>query len=336
MASLRTRLDPSVLNLMPDMIYTDVWAETTAPGVVARPSISLRYTSSPANPAVDLATPVPVNGIINYPEHVQPLWTRDRGTNTCTNCHNDAVKLDLSGNVSGTGRLVSYEELLVGDPVLGANGQPVVILREGVPEIQLGAALVDPSSSSVNTAGISRKSRLAEIMFGQSLLAGTEARTAHPNPPNTAPDHSAILNSAEKRLMSEWMDLGGQYYNNPFSSGSNVRAVTGLSQASFAATVHPILTSTCAASCHQAGGANPLLPAGTTFAQNRFVLTGSAEGDYNVTLAMISNTCLPASNSLLRRPSTVPHPTGGTTAVLPVGSANYNAILAWVATGGCP
>ena len=86
------------------------------------------------------------------------------------------------------------------------------------------------------------------------------------------------------------------------------------------------------------GGSNPTVPVGTTFRQNRFVLTGSPEGDYNVSLSMISDTCRAASNYLLSRPSTVPHPAGATgqaTAVLPVGSANYNTIANWI-SGGCP
>ncbi len=337
MASLRTRLDATLLDFKPDMVYSDVWADTSVAGVTARPSISLRYTGNP-NPTDNLQTPVPVNGIINYPEHVQPIWSRTRGAggvDTCTNCHSDPAKLDLRANVSGTGRLVSYEELLIGDPVIGGNGQPVIVIRDGVPEIERGAAVVDNSSSSTNSAGITRKSRLGEIMFGETLLASAGARTLHPNPPN---NHALMLNAAEKRLISEWMDLGGQYYNDPFGTGSTVRTVTAVSQASFAATVHPILTSTCAAGCHQAGGAGSPVPAGTTFAQNRFVLTGSEEGDYNVTLAMISNACAPASNSLLSRPSTMPHPAGATTqttALLPVGSANYTAILNWIQTG-CP
>ena len=68
------------------------------------------------------------------------------------------------------------------------------------------------------------------------------------------------------------------------------------------------------------------------------MLTGSPEGDYNVTLSMISNTCAAASNYLLSRPSTVPHPRGATTqttAVLPMGSAGYTAIANWISTG-CP
>ncbi len=337
MASLRTRLDATALNLKPDMAYTDVWADTSKTGVTALASISVRYTGN-SNAADDLATAVPTNGLINYPDHIQPLWARARGTagaNTCTTCHADTARLDLRGTRSGTGRLTSYEELMLGDPVIDtATGLPVTRIREGVPEIVRGAALVETMAG--NAAGMARSSRLAEIMFGETLKAGAAAATAHPNPPGTAPNHALLLNAAEKRLVTEWMDLGGQYYNNPFDGG--VRAATGLSESVFAARVFPILRSTCAASCHQATGSDPATPAGASFRQNRFVLTGSPEGDFNVSLSMISDTCRAASNYLLSRPSAVPHPAGAagqTTAILPVGSANYNTIANWI-SGGCP
>ena len=331
LASLRTRLDPSALALATSPVFTDVWADTTQTGVTARASISLRYSGNP-DPADDLATAAPVNGVINYPDHIQPLWTRARGSNgnqTCVSCHADTAKLDLRPTVAGTGRLVSYEELLLGDPVIdAATGRPVIRVREGVPEVVRGAPLVETSSGASNTAGQARKSRLAEILWGQTLFAGTEARLAHPNPPNTAPDHSRLLNKAEKRLVAEWMDLGGQYYNDPFDANSGVRSISALSQETFLSQVQPILRTQCAG-CHQAGLGNP---------RNRFVLTGSEEGDFNVTLTMINNTCTPAANPLLARPSTIPHPSGEltqTTALLPVGSTGYNQIASWIQRG-CP
>ncbi len=331
LASLRTRLDPTALTLATSPVFTDYWADTAQAGVSARASISLRYTGNP-NPADDLATTVPVNGVINYPEHIQPLWTRARGLNgsqTCVGCHADTLKLDLRATVSGTGRLVSYEELLMGDPVIDATTNlPKVVLRQGVPEVERGVPLVETSSSAANTAGQARKSRLTEIMWGQALKAGTAAAVAHPTPPATAPNHATLLNKAEKRLLAEWMDLGGQYYNDPFDSNSGVRTVSALSQETFLSQVQPILRAQCAG-CHQAGLGNP---------RNRFVLTGSEEGDFNVTLSMINNTCTPAANPLLARPSTVPHPSGElaqTTALLPLGSSGYNSIAAWI-TRGCP
>jgi hypothetical protein len=330
LASLRTRLDPSALTLAAHPVFNDFWADTTQAGVTARTSIALRYQGN-TDAADDLVTAVPVNGVINYPVHIQPLWTRPRGTNgsqTCVNCHADPVKLDLRANVSGTGRLVSYQELLLGDPKLDANGQPVIALRDGVPEVVRQPALVETSSGAASTAGQSRKSRLTEILWGQTLKAGAEATASHPNPPSSAPDHSRMLNKAERRLVAEWMDLGGQYYNDPFDANNGVRTITALSQETFLSQVQPILQAQCA-NCHQAGLGNP---------RNRFVLTGGAEGDFNVTLSMINNTCTPAANALLARPSTVPHPSGDlaqTTALLPVGSTGYNQIAAWILRG-CP
>jgi hypothetical protein len=328
MASLRTRLDPGALALATSPVFTDIWADTTQPGVSARTTLSLRYSGNP-DPADDLATPAPANGMINYPEHIQPLWTRPRGpggAHTCVACHADAAKLDLRGTIAGTGRMTSYEELLLGDPVIGAGGRPVIRLREGVPEVVRGAPLVVTSSGAANTAGQARKSRLTEILWGQTLLAGGAARTAHPNPPADAPDHGTLLNKAEKRLLAEWMDLGGQYYNDPFDANNGVRSVATLSEATFVQQVQPVLQALCA-SCHQAGLGNP---------RNRFVLTGSPEGDFNVTLTLINDTCAPASNALLARPATLPHPSGALdqlTPLLPPGSAGHTAIANWIATG---
>lgn len=329
MAALRTRLQPALLTPTLDMVYTDPWADTTQAGVTARADITIRYTGN-ANPDQnDLKTAAPANGLINYPEHIQPLWTRDRGANTCTNCHTDTVKLDLRGATAGTGRLTSYEELLLGDPVLDANGLPVTRLREGVPEIVRGAALVETMGG--DAVGHARSSRLTEIMFGETLKAGAEARTAHPNPPV---DHSQMLNVAEKRLLTEWMDLGGQYYNDLSNGGSGVR-FNPLSETVFENTVAPILEAQCA-SCHTAGGNAGAAQTAASFRENRFVLTGSPDGDYNVTLTMVNDVCGGASNALLARPSTAPHPAGagaGAAVPLPAGSASYNAILAWIQAG---
>lgn len=333
MASLRTRLDPAALKLVADMDYQDIWADTTQAGVTARTRVTLRYTGN-ANPADNLQTPAPASGVINYPQHIQPLWTRVRGAggvNTCTNCHADAAKLDLRATISGSGRLVSYEELLMGDPVIDpATGQPQIRVREGVPEVVRGAALVETMVG--NAQGITRSSRLGEILFGETLKAGAEALAAHPNPPATAPDHATLLNAAERRLVTEWMDLGGQYYNNPFEGGARV---TTLSETAFASQVLPVLRESCV-NCHAPRGSSGAAGGSTSFANNRFILTGDAEGDYGVTLSMISDTCAPANNRLLQRPSTIPHPAGAsgqTTAVLPPASAGYTAIFNWIRSG---
>lgn len=331
MASTRTRLDPSALQLSSDMVYADIWADTNKPGVTGRAALSMRYTGN-AVTSDDLATAVPVNGIVNYPEHIQPLWTRDRGGNTCVACHADPARLDLSGTLAGSGRISSYDELMIGDPVMDpATGLPRTRTQAGVVSIERGPALVDTAASEGEALGLSRKSRLVEILFGQTLMAGAATRAAHPNPPASAPDHSSMLNRAEKRLVAEWIDLGSKYYNDPFDANNAVRLVRGLSQATFESQVLPILRASCA-SCHQPVGSSATAPpSGTSFHNNRFVLTGDAPGDYNVTLTMVSDTCNAPANALLKRPSTAPHP--GSPAVLPPGSANYNTISRWISTG---
>lgn len=340
MAGTRTRLDPTAMQLVSDPVYADIWADVSKSGVSARSSIALRYTGN-VDPANDLATAVPTNGIINYPDHIAPLWTRSRGTggaNSCTNCHTDPDKLDLLSTTAGSGRMVSYDELMLGDPLLDASGKVQTRIEEGVVVIARGPALVDTAASEGEALGLARKSRLMEILSGKRLMSSADALAAHPNPPASAPDHSTLLNAAEKRLVAEWIDTGGKYYNDPFNASSGVRMLPALDQASFTAQVFPIITATCGASCHQAiGSSTSAVPAGTSFRNNRFVLTGDPDGDYNVTLTMISDACHPETSYLLAKPSTVPHPLGAvgqTAAVLPAASANYTTIFNWI-KGGC-
>jgi len=189
--------------------------------------------------------------------------------------------------------------------------------------------------------GMARKSRLVEILAGQMLMASADALAAHPNPP-ASPDHASMLNLAEKRLVNEWIDTGAKYYNDPFNPASGVRSVATLDQVTFTNVIEPILMKTCAASCHEGIGSNQTTPLGKSFVENRFVLSGDPNGDFNVTLTMITDTCNPPSNYLLLRPSTIPHPASAgttqppqTTAVLPQGSADYTTISNWIASG-CP
>jgi hypothetical protein len=334
MAETRVRLDSSAATLKPDMVSTDIWADTAKAGVTARPAVALRFTGNPSA-SDDLVTPAPTNGVINYPQHIQPLWTRDRGANTCTSCHNISKHLDLSGTTGGDGRVVSYDRLMIGDPQLDSAGRPEITFDDGVPMLVRQAALVNTAASEGEALGLARKSRLIEIMSGQSLMSDAAAKLSHPNPPNTAPDHSRMLNAAEKRLLAEWIDTGGKYYNDPFDPTSGTRLVPTLDEDSFTAQVYPILETTCAG-CHQARGSTNTPTGATSFTDNRFVLTGDPEGDWGVTMTMISDTCHPPVDYLLARPSTIPHPDAATTqtqAVLPANSADYATIAHWISAG---
>ena len=336
-----------VFTLQPNMTYTDVWAGGTG-SLGPRQSLQIDYTQLLAGELAPSSGPgVPI--VINYPDHIQPIWSAARTVNgvnaTCTGCHNASdPNLNLLSTIAGTGREASYESLTVGPPVLDANGNPVLIVQDGVQVVETGPALVFLSASESQVVGLARSSRLVEILSGQALMSSAAAQSTYPTPAITAtvPDHSKMLNGSELRLVAEWIDLGGKYYNDPFVSatGVNVTQVSSLSQTVFTSQVYPILLSTCAANCHMARGSNTTVPPGTSFVENKFVLTGDPAGDYNNTLTMISDTCKPTdpSNYLLSEPSTIPHPagaTGQTVAVLPAGSANYTTIANWIQSG-CP
>jgi hypothetical protein len=332
----RTHLDhDSAANeLKAHLVYEDVWTDPAKAGRPADASYTIDYTGAPA---------APVNGVIDYKTHIAPIWTKartfpDGSDGTCTTCHYDSdpnnattAGLDLRDSDAGTGRVISYEELLVGDPVLqaDANGvlRPVITFDDGEAQIQRREAQVIP--------GAARGSHLIEVLFNQEL------GSAYALGPT---DHSSLLSAAEKRLASEWADVGGQYYNSPRDSSGTKRGVTGLSLDDFQSTVFPILQARCAG-CHQAVGLTGS-PAGANnagFRARRYVLTGQPEGDYNVTLSMIGDVTDPANTELLRRPTSdgINPPHGVTAAggpILTTGEADYGAICRWInsTAGVCP
>ncbi|MDW3094867.1 MAG: hypothetical protein R8G33_04255 [Gammaproteobacteria bacterium] len=362
MADTKANNDPTSGDLQPNIIYTPVWAAISVGGIQQQ---IISYD--------DLDTPPPVapNGRIriNYEEHIQPLWDKVRpdvlgecsaagaindGGCTCVNCHNNALLaneavsagLTLEGGLGGLGgRIISYDQLLVGTFEKDILGQPLP------PVVQDGEVVFlrnEPLVSVGGSANSSRTSHLIETIYNRKLRADNEHTLG-------ALDHSLFMNASEKRLVTEWVDIGAQYINDPFELVGGVYQVkadllsnVGVSQAEFNTNVHPRLMTDCQ-SCHAPGedadnSANP------SSGQNRFVLTGNASGDFNVTISMINDLCTPANNDLLLRPISdnvapnLPHPqvlvnpanpAGATQPVLVDTSPNstYGVILNWISMG---
>jgi Hydrazine synthase alpha subunit middle domain len=196
-----------------NVIYTDVW---TNPAVATvNPPIFYRYDDP-----TQFFTPFPTTALcitqwaancrieINYPEHIQPLWDLPRPNppvagvnNTCTQggCHNPlnaagaaqtpAGNLDLTHSASNVvpQQLTSYQQLLFPRPtvIMGANG-PVA----------------GPTDPVVLDAGAANGPDSAA--FFQRFAAGSGST------------HAGYMTPAELRLVSEWLDIGAQYFNNPF------------------------------------------------------------------------------------------------------------------------
>lgn len=335
--------------------YTDIWSDDSVPGVSKGTEISITYNGLKGKVSSGGLSAAAIlkleRGVINYEEHIQPLWTMERGSinqYVCTRCHNNndpndlgffgSQGLDLRAEKAGSGRLISYQELLIGDPELDAEGNPVFRISDGEISLERRDALVR-AGNSVNT-GLARGSYLMEKLTEEELRA---PQTLNPN--GRLVDHSPMMNDSELRLLSEWMDIGAQYFNEPYDDSGAIRGVSPLNEDTFANQVHPILLNRCAA-CHQPFGASGALngpSSATSITANRFILTGQVEGDYNMALSMISDTSQADQNYLLLRPSSLPtsplpHPPVDTTAailtpILQTSDADYATIRNWV-TGG--
>jgi hypothetical protein len=350
-AETRASGDANYSNLAGNLSYTDYWTPVynTQNGTSIAPQapISITYSGLSASPVkgpASCATTWSAKDcaiVINFPDHIQPILTAK-----CASCHSGiaaAAGLDLSNTMSGEfGRTLGYQSLMVGNPLLDANGEPIITVNED------GEFMIEREIPPV-TPGSARGSRLIERVFEQRLLAGASSTTqrafcraggAACVNSATYQDHTAIpspLNASEKRIITEWIDIGGTYFNDPYSGSTLRSAAAQLSEPVFACKVQPILQAKCA-SCHQAFGVNggngsSSGPANPNFTANRFVLTGNTPADFGVTATMVTNIAAPDSSLLLLRPSraitdTPPHP--GATPVLPSASADYATIRSWI------
>jgi hypothetical protein len=171
--------------------------------------------------------------VINYPTHMQVLWDYKRQTldpttmavltdHTCTQggCHTTtpaagatvavqapAGQLDLTSDPSNDEPLqpFSYRYLLFQQPKLevimgalqqvpgppDANGNPTVVMVG--PYLDAGSA-----NGGLSSAFLAR------------FAAGSGST------------HAGYLSPAELRLISEWLDIGAQFFNDPFDPAAPV------------------------------------------------------------------------------------------------------------------
>ena len=228
-----TSIQPSV-----NLYYTDVW--TADPAVRANNAdIDIRYTcadvnnpglqtNSPTTQACETEWQAFCRSVINYESIIHPLWSLPRpqfnadGTpmldvdgnqvdRQCPLCHTridpadgmtviiPAGQLELTDELSPDepDHLHAYRELLVTDNLQEVVNGALVDVQNGV-DVD-GNPIFIPIPSPASAAG----SRVSGAFFGRFT------------DPNNA-EHNGVLSSAERRLIAEWLDVGAQYYNNPF------------------------------------------------------------------------------------------------------------------------
>lgn len=161
---------------------------------------------------------------VNYVAHLQPLWDKPRITlavdgvtvlanDTCTTCHAPvnamaqaqvpAAQLDLTGGPSPDNgeQLNSYRELLFGD-----NEQELV-----------GGVLQERIITVINPVTNLPEFQTVPVPGGPSLATGNARGSRFFSVFATGGTHNGRLTVAEIRLVSEWVDIGAQYYNDPFA-----------------------------------------------------------------------------------------------------------------------
>jgi hypothetical protein len=113
------------------------------------------------------------------------------------------AQLDLSDGVSDeqVAHFRAYRELLFGDfaEELGADGLQDILVP----------GPIDPDT------GLPTEVRVA--VAPPMSTAGARASSRFFAPFDSGGSHEGRLDAAELRLISEWLDIGAQYYNDPFA-----------------------------------------------------------------------------------------------------------------------
>lgn len=234
MAQARTRIDAAALRPSVDIVYDDVWTDEIAAGRAKDTSFARRYA--------DLATPAPTSSecqtawnslcriVINYETHIHPLWTRDRGANTCIACHGTqdamsnlqvpAAQLDLGDGPSDDvpAHFKSYRELLFTDNEQEIVGG-VLVDRQVQATDALGNPLfeTDADGNLILDSGGNPIPVLVPVGVAPAMsVAGARASGAFFSRFDAGGSHQGLLEPVEMKLIAEWLDIGAQYYNNPF------------------------------------------------------------------------------------------------------------------------
>jgi hypothetical protein len=232
--------------LSADVVYDGIWTVGTTPPQADTP-IAYRYADlTSASPVTAATNPSCVSWTaqcrvtLHYANasdaamrqpFIQSVWSNLSRTNTvngvamtsttCSVCHNPVNamamvqvpqgQLDLNGTASNVDPTVvtSYEQLLFAhnaqtlnmgvlqDLLVPAPGPPDPVT--GLPTTIMVPVSLAPPMTAGSAAGSTTFFRMFDGSFHDPVL-----------------DHTGYLSTAELRLIAEWLDIGAQFYNDPF------------------------------------------------------------------------------------------------------------------------
>lgn len=227
-----------------DISFVDIWTDPS----IQTPADSFTYAYGDLNSPLPITIPCATTWTdlcriqINFPDSIQPLFDLPRlelaadesiiADHTCVSCHSPsdtddmpqvpAAQLDLTATASNQNadHLTSYRELMFGDveqeiiegalidrliPVVDGNGDPVFEVDEE------GELILDADENPIpvlTTVGVANSMSTNSAQSSSRFFAPFAENGSHQN----------WLTNAELKLIAEWLDIGGQYYNNPFAA----------------------------------------------------------------------------------------------------------------------
>jgi len=174
-----------------DVVYQDVWTEDP---VLAAANVDIDYsygdldTTSPTSIACEGGWQARCRSVINYPTTIHPLWSLPRPQ---FDANDDPID-------DGNGGQLDMRCTLCHTQIDPADGVTVI---EPAGQLELTDQLSIDEPDHLHAY---RELLLTDIL--QEVVGGQLVDRNHYN----------ILSGAERRLIAEWLDIGAQYYNNPF------------------------------------------------------------------------------------------------------------------------
>jgi Hydrazine synthase alpha subunit middle domain len=228
-----------------NIVYTDQWTDRTNGGLTPDPDLNLLY-SDPAN-LIGLATTPPVSRgcqsswgsdcrvIINYLQHIQPIWDLPSRLNdlgaaaACVSCHN---KVGLDAMMSPIPQVPAGQLELTNEPIGALNQNPNQEMLWVMSYLDI---FVDDYELELDAMGnLQRRTNQQQTgvdVDGNPIFQDVPIVVPSPissgnflqvfGPGGTHNGGITRLTPGELKLITEWLNIGAQYYNNPFDAPLN-------------------------------------------------------------------------------------------------------------------
>jgi Hydrazine synthase alpha subunit middle domain len=234
------QMDPSV-----NLYYVDVWTDPTAAGRPADKSFAYSYndatqffTAKPVLPSCidSLGSPsawaASCRIVINYPTHIQALWDYKRQTtdatgkvltdHTCTQggCHTTTPAPGVAATVQAPAGQLDLTSTASNDVAAQPLSYRYLLFQEPKLEVIMGALTPVPGPPDAN--GNPTVVNVGPYMNAGSANGALSMAFLNRFAAGSGSTHSGYLSAAELRLLSEWLDIGAQFFNNPFDPAAPV------------------------------------------------------------------------------------------------------------------